>query len=302
MDEQDRGRLLIPIWLLAALPPLFWAGNFVLARALHAEIPPLALSFWRWVGALLILLPFTWRGLWRARALLVRQWPLLAFLALLGITNYNSMVYLGLQHTAATNAVLLNSAVPVMIVGLSFVLLRLAVRGAQLGGILVSMLGVITIATEGRPQELLALRLNRGDLWVLAAGLDWALYSVCVRWRPQGLAPATFLAAIVLMGLPPLAGLYVWELSSGQGFALDAVNLAAIGYVALFPSVLAYLFWNRAIAEMGPNRTGQYLHLMPAFGALLAVLLLGEQLHGFHLLGAALIGGGILLATWPKAS
>jgi drug/metabolite transporter (DMT)-like permease len=302
MDEQDRGRLLIPIWLLAALPPLFWAGNFVLARALHAEIPPLALSFWRWVGALLILLPFTWRGLWRARALLVRQWPLLAFLALLGITNYNSMVYLGLQHTAATNAVLLNSAVPVMIVGLSFVLLRLAVRGAQLGGILVSMLGVITIATEGRPQELLELRLNRGDLWVLAAGLDWALYSVCVRWRPQGLAPATFLAAIVLMGLPPLAGLYVWELSSGQGFALDAVNLAAIGYVALFPSVLAYLFWNRAIAEMGPNRTGQYLHLMPAFGALLAVLLLGEQLHGFHLLGAALIGGGILLATWPKAS
>jgi drug/metabolite transporter (DMT)-like permease len=302
MDEQDRGRLLIPIWLLAALPPLFWAGNFVLARALHAEIPPLALSFWRWVGALLILLPFTWRGLWRARALLARQWPLLAFLALLGITNYNSMVYLGLQHTAATNAVLLNSAVPVMIVGLSFVLLRLAVRGAQLGGILVSMLGVITIATEGRPQELLALRLNRGDLWVLAAGLDWALYSVCVRWRPQGLAPATFLAAIVLMGLPPLAGLYVWELSSGQGFALDAVNLAAIGYVALFPSVLAYLFWNRAIAEMGPNRTGQYLHLMPAFGALLAVLLLGEQLHGFHLLGAALIGGGILLATWPKAS
>jgi drug/metabolite transporter (DMT)-like permease len=278
MDEQDRGRLLIPIWLLAALPPLFWAGNFVLARALHAEIPPLALSFWRWVGALLILLPFTWRGLWRARALLAREWPLLAFLALLGITNYNSMVYLGLQHTAATNAVLLNSAVPVMIVGLSFVLLRLAVRGAQLGGILVSMLGVITIATEGRPQELLELRLNRGDLWVLAAGLDWALYSVCVRWRPQGLAPATFLAAIVLMGLPPLAGLYVWELSSGQGFALDAVNLAAIGYVALFPSVLAYLFWNRAIAEMGPNRTGQYLHLMPAFGALLAVLLLGEHL------------------------
>ncbi len=302
MDVQGRRPLSIPIWLLAALPPLFWAGNFVLARALHAEIPPLALSFWRWVGALLILLPFTWRGLWRERELLARHWRLLAFLALLGITVYNSMVYLGLQHTTATNAVLLNSVVPVMIVGLSFLLLRLAVRGAQLGGILVSMLGVITIATEGRPQELLDLGLNRGDLWVLAAGLDWALYSVCVRWRPQGLAPATFLAAIVLIGLPPLAGLYAWELSTGRGFALDAVNLVAIGYVALFPSVLAYLFWNRAITEMGPNRTGQYLHLMPAFGALLAVLLLGEQLYGFQLLGAVLIGAGILLATWPKAS
>ena len=235
MDVQGRRPLSIPIWLLAALPPLFWAGNFVLARALHAEIPPLALSFWRWVGALLILLPFTWRGLWRERELLARHWRLLAFLALLGITVYNSMVYLGLQHTTATNAVLLNSVVPVMIVGLSFLLLRLAVRGAQLG--LASSCrcwasSPSPLSTgrgfEGRPQELLDLRLNRGDLWVLAAGLDWALYSVCVRWRPQGLAPATFLAAIVLIGrrLPPLAGLYAWELSTGRGeFALDAVNL-----------------------------------------------------------------------------
>lgn len=297
---RDRRSLLIPIWLLAALPPLFWSGNFVLARALHADIPPMALSFWRWVGALLILLPFTWRGLWRQRQLLAQHWPLLALLAVLGITNYNTMVYLGLQDTTATNAVLLNSVVPVMIIGLSFLLLRLPVLRAQLGGILVSLFGVVIIATEGRPQTLLSLSLNRGDLWVLAAGLDWALYSVCLRWRPQGLAPETFLAAIVLVGLPPLAGLYAWELSSGHTFALDAVNLAAIGYVALFPSVLAYLFWNRAIAEMGPNRTGHYLHLMPAFGTLLAVLVLGEQLHGFHLLGGLLIAGGILLATWPK--
>lgn len=299
-NDTDRG--LMPIWLLAALPPLFWAGNFVLARALHADLPPLALSFWRWAGALLILLPFTWRDLWRQRWRLARHWRPLALLAVLGITNYNTMAYLGLQHTTATNAVLLNSVVPVLIVALSFLLLREPVRIAQLGAILISLFGVVVIATDGQPQQLLGMRLNRGDLWMLAAGLDWALYSVCLRWQPQGLAPATFLAAIVLIGLPPLVGLYAWELYTGPALALDAVNLAAIGYVALFPSVLAYLFWNRAIAAIGASRTGHFMHLTPAFGTLLAVLLLGEQVHGFHLLGGLLIAAGILLASLSKSS
>jgi len=254
-------------------------------------------STWRWVGALLILLPFTWRGLWRQRQLLAQHWPLLALLAVLGITNYNTFAYLGLQDTTATNGVLLNSVTPVVIVALSFLLLGMPIRAVQLGGILLSLAGVAVIATEGRPQQLAGLALNRGDLWIIAAALDWALYSVCLRWRPAGLAPATFLTAIVAIGLVPLAPLYAWELGTGEHVAVNAVNLAAIGYVALFPSVLAYLFWNRAVAEMGPNRAGQYVHLMPVFGALLAVLLLGEALQLFHLMGALLIGGGILLAT-----
>ena len=293
----SRSSRLLPIGLLALLPPLFWAGNFVLARALHAEIPPIALSFWRWAGALVILLPFTWRTLWQQRKTLRRHWPMLALLAVLGVTNYNTFAYLGLQDTTATNAVLLSSVTPVLIVALSFVLLGLRVRVGQLGGILISLVGVVIIATEGRPQVLAALTLNRGDLWILSASLDWALYSVCLRWRPAELAPETFLAAIIILGLVPLAGLYAWDVAAGHRFALNLANLSAIGYVALFPSVLAYLFWNRAVTEMGANRTGHYMHLMPAFGAMLAVLLLGERLHGFHLIGALLIAGGIVLAT-----
>jgi drug/metabolite transporter (DMT)-like permease len=111
-----------------------------------------------------------------------------------------------------------------------------------------------------------------------------------------------FLTALVILGLAPLAGLYAWELASGHGFALNATNFAAIGYVAIFPSVVAYLFWNRAVEEMGPNRTGHYLHLMPAFGVLFAIILLGERLYAFHLLGALLIAAGIVLATWTLSS
>lgn len=289
-----------PIWLLAALPPLFWAGNFVLARALHMEITPIALSFWRWAIALLILLPFVYSGLWRQRRLIWRHWPVLTLFAVLGITNYNTFAYLGLQHTTATNGVLLSSVTPVVIVALSFLLFRVPLRGVQLLGILLSLAGVVLIATEGRPVMLARLELNRGDLWILAASLDWALYSVFLRWRPAGLEAKTFLAAIIAIGLLPLAVLYAWDLAAGHRFALNATNLAAIGYVALFPSVLAYVFWNRAVAEMGPNRTGQYLHLMPAFGAALAILLLGERLQAFHLVGAVMIAAGIVLATVGK--
>ena len=286
-----------PIWLLAALPPLFWAGNFVLARALHTDIPPIALSFWRWATALLILLPFAWPGLraqWRA---LRRHWPLLTLLAILGITNYNTFAYLGLQDTSATNGVLLSSATPVVIVALSFLLLKQAVRLPQLLGILLSLAGVVVIATEGRPRLLAGMTLNRGDLWILAAALDWALYSVCLRWRPAELEPLTFLAAIMGIGLIPLIGLYAWDLAQGHRFTITMTTLGAIGYVGLFPSVLAYIFWNRAVQEMGANRTGQYMHLMPAFGALLATLLLGERLLWFHAAGGGLIALGIVLAT-----
>jgi drug/metabolite transporter (DMT)-like permease len=291
-----------PIGLLAALPPLFWSGNFVLARALHEDIPPIALSFWRWVGALAILMPFTWHRLWQHRDALRRHWVVLSLLALLGITNFNTFAYLGLQHTTATNGVLLSSATPVLIVGLSFLMLGTKVRARQLVGIFLSLFGVVLIATEGAPQRLAALTLNRGDIWILVAAVDWALYSVLLRWRPDELAPEVFLTALVALGLVPLAGLYGWELARGHGFALNATNFAAIGYVAIFPSVLAYVFWDRAVNELGPNRTGHYLHLMPAFGALLAVALLGERLHGFHLAGALLIAGGIVLATWAVSA
>jgi drug/metabolite transporter (DMT)-like permease len=286
-----------PIALLAALPPLFWAGNFVLARAVHADIPPLALSFWRWAGAFAILLPFAWRQLREQRLLLARHWRVLGLLALLGITNYNTFAYLALQQTSATNGVLLSSVTPVLIVGLSFLLLGQAVRPLQLAGILTSMAGVVVIASGGDPTRLSVLGANRGDLWILLASLDWALYSVCLRWRPAELKPLVFLTAIVGIGLIPLAGLYALEFAQGERFTASAPNLAAIGYVALFPSVLAYVFWNRAVSEMGANRTGQYMHLMPVFGALLATLLLGERLHWYHATGVLLIGSGIALTT-----
>ena len=288
-------------YLLLVLATLLWSSNFVLGRAVQGDIPPIALSFWRWVVALAILLPFTGPVLWQQRQTLRVHWRALLGLGILGVANFNTFVYLGLTDTTATNAVLMVSTTPVLIVALSFVLLGQTVNSWQGAGILVSMVGVATIVTRGDLGQILALSINRGDLWVLAAVVNWASYSVCLRWRPTGLPPPVFLTALMIAGQAVLLPLYLWDLSRGHGFALNGSNLLTIGYVALGPSVLAFIFWNRGVGQLGANRAGQFLHLMPAFGAVLAMIFLGERLYGFHAAGIMLIAAGIYLTTGPGA-
>jgi len=295
---------LIP-YLLVSLAPMFWSGNFVLGRALHETFPPIALSFWRWAVALLVLIPFLLpRASELARAL-GRHWAVLSLLGLLGVTNFNTFVYLGLQTTTATNAVLLVSTTPVLILVLSFLLLAVPVRPLQLVGVLLSLGGVGIIAAGGDPVALMSLELNSGDLWILAAVVSWALYSVCLRWRPRGLDPLVFLAATIVTGLVQLLPLYLWDLARGSTLELGAVTIGAVGYVAIFPSVISYVFWNRGVVELGANRTGQFLHLMPVFGTLLSIWLLGERLETYHLAGMGLIAAGISMAggrEWVKGN
>lgn len=284
-------------YLLLVLTTLFWSGNFVLGRAMHAVFTPFALSFWRWAVALLVLLPFVGSSLWAQRTLLRRHWPILLLLSVLGVVNFNTLVYIGLQQTTATNALITLSITPVLIVGLSFLLLRQTVTVWQAIGILVSLAGVLVIVGRGDIEVLLARQVNPGDLWALAAVFSWALYSVCLRWRPAGLEPLAFQATTMVFGIVILAPLYAWDVAHGHRVAINLATVSSIGYLALFPSILAYIFWNRAVTELGANRTGQFLHLMPAFGAVLAMIFLGERLYPFHGAGIALIALGIWLAT-----
>ena len=285
-------------YLLLILTTLFWSGNFVLGRAVREAAPPIALSFWRWAVALLILLPFVWPRLVAQGPLRRRHWPVLTWLAFLGVANFNTFVYIGLQTTTATNALILISTAPVLIVALSFVALGLTVSRRQALGIALSLLGVLVIVTRGELAALLALQFNRGDAWVFAAVLSWALYSVYLKWRPADMDPLAFLTVTIGIGVLLLTPVYLWDVAvGGARLAINRVTVASVAYVAIFPSVLAYIFWNRAVAELGANRTGQFLHLMPAFGAVLALLLLGERLYGFHWVGIALIALGIYLAT-----
>jgi drug/metabolite transporter (DMT)-like permease len=290
------GRLWHAPALLLSFAALSWSGNFIVGRAVRESVPPVALSFWRWTVGLLLILAFAWPHLRRDWPALRRHWRILLVLSAAGISAFNTLIYLGLQSTTALNAVLMQSAMPLVILLFSFALHRERAHAVQILGIAVSLAGVAAIASQGSLAALLALSLNVGDAWVLAAVVSYALYSTLLRHRPQ-VHPLSFVAASFGLGAVMLLPLLAWEIAAGYMLTLNVAALGAIAYVGLFPAVLAYLCFNRGVQLFGPNRAGQFLHLMPVFGSLLAVGVLGERLEPHHLLGIGLIGVGLLLGV-----
>jgi drug/metabolite transporter (DMT)-like permease len=280
--------------LLLVLATLFWSANFVLGRALHAHIPPIGLSFWRWSLAFAIVLGFAWPHLRRDAAALRARWPLVMVLALLGVASFNALVYYGLNTTTVVNAVLLQSTMPVLIILGSLLIYGERVRLLQLLALAISLLGVAAIVARGDLHTLTTLSITPGDAWIFLAVVGYALYSVLLRDRPV-VHPLSFCAATFLLGALMLLPLYVYETLAVRAMRWDAITLTAVAYVGVFPSLLAYLCFNRAVELAGANRAGQFVHLMPVFGSALAAIFLGERLQGYHLVGALLIATGIVL-------
>lgn len=282
------------------LASLCWSGNALVARAFAGEIPPFALSFWRWSLALAMLLPFVARPLWQHRAALrAAGWRLLV-LAGLGIAGYNSLLYAAAQTTAAINITLVNTCLPLMtFIGAGLLLGEWPPRRAWLG-MVVAAGGLLVLISQGRWASITGLAFNRGDLIMLLAVADWALYSLLLRrWSSHLLPipPLALLGMLMLLGVPLILPFYLYELAQGARFSLSSANLAAIGYTAVFASLLAYLAWNHAIRVIGAARAALSNYLMPVFTAVLGWLLLGEGLQSYHWLGAALIFAGLLLGT-----
>jgi drug/metabolite transporter (DMT)-like permease len=284
-------------YLLLILTVTFWAGNSTVARGFVGEVPPLALSFWRWLIALCVILPFGLAPLWRGRDVLFRHWRVMLPLSLFSVASFNTLLYLGLQETTVINASLVGAAMPVTIVAIAWLWFRDRVDFRQGLGIAASLLGVVTIVARGDPTSLAGLHFNEGDLIVLAAIVSWSIYSVMLRKSPKGVEPLGFLTALILLGLVFIAPFYGWELANGRTMAVNGPNLAALAYVGVFPSVLAYVFWNAAVHKVGPAVAGQFMYLTPAIGAGMGMAFLGERLFPFHVVGIVMIFLGIWLAT-----
>ena len=289
-------------YLLLVLTTLFWSGNFVLSRGMHLDIPPLALSFWRWALALAIMLAFSSRIFLSQRAIVYRERRFIIIQGLLGVTGFNSLIYLAVQTTTAVNAVLINSCVPILIALCSLVLFKEPLSRRQWAGILVSLSGVALIIVAGDLRSLVGLEFNRGDLLVLCAGLAWALYSVNLKRFPADLHPFSYLMGIMIAGVLGILPFYLVELRMGFGLSVNGPTLITIVYVAIFPSVLAFIFWNRAVRDIGANRAGIFIHLMPVFSSIMAILFLGESIELFHLQGIGLVFAGIFLATYSGST
>jgi drug/metabolite transporter (DMT)-like permease len=283
-------------YLLLPLAPLFWSGNFIVGRAVRAELPPLGLAFWRWCLSALIVLTVARPHLARDWPIIRAHWKILALLSICGIAAFNTLVYTGLQFTSAINGILLQSAIPVCIVAISYLLFRDTITLLQTGGILVSLVGAVVIITQGNLAIFTQFALNVGDLLIIIAVLSYAVYSVLLRKRPA-LHPLSFLAVTFTLGALILLPLYFWEHLFRQVMPVTRLTLLAVGYVAIFPSIVAYLCYNRGVELLGANWAGLFIHLMPVFGSLMAIVFLGETFRWFHGLGFVLIITGIVFTT-----
>jgi len=284
-------------YLLLTLTALFWSGNMVIGRGVRADVPPMALAFWRWAIAFLLILPLALPHLKSQWPLLKKGWRPILILGLVGVGGYNTFAYIALQYTSATNAVLLNSFIPVATIAISWAFLGKHLRRLEAIGVVVSLCGVMTIVARGDLNVLTHLNLNLGDAWMLGAVLIWAIYTVGLAWRPAGVHPMLMLAAMTLVGLAALFPAYLWEIGQGRQINVNLGSLASLAYIGIFPSFLGYIFYNRGVGEVGANKGSLFIHLMPVFGTLLSVIFLHEIPFWYHYLGIALIFAGIWLTT-----
>ena len=283
-------------YLLLSLTALFWAGNIVLARYVAGHVPPMTLSCVRWIGALLMLLPFAWPHLKRDWPALRARLPLMVLLSATGFAFNNAVSYWALQYTQALNALLIQSSGPLFVALWSLMLFGVRLTWAQLAGITISLAGVLTIILRGDFGALAGIAFNKGDVMFASSLVSFGLYSALIPRRPvtHQLSLISFTTGCGALLLVPFS---VWEFSTGATLKFDSLTFATLAYVLIFPSTLAYLFFNRGIALIGPNRAAPFFHLVPVFGSAMAILLLGEQPRLFHLVGYLLVLAGVVIAS-----
>lgn len=290
----DRQKLLA--FALLGLVMVLWAGNSIVARSVNGDVGPFTLAFVRWAGACLVLLPFAIGPLrkdWRA---IKQHWKIILLLGLLGVAGFNAFLYSGLQYTTATNALLLQAAIPTFVVALERVLFGVKAPAGQVAGVALSTLGVIAIVFRGDPGALLQLHFGMGDALVLCSVAVWGFYTVYLRKKPA-ISPVSFLAVTFFIGVLAMAPLALGEWAAGMRPEWSTKLSLAFLYVAVLPSLVSYAIYNWAADKVGASRAGQTITLMPLFGAFLSAALLGESLQAYHFAGMACIVAGIVLTA-----
>lgn len=284
-------------YVLLTLAPFFWSCNVIVGRGLSPEVPAFAMTFYRWLFAAAMLAPFALPLVRKDLPIVTRHWKSLLSLGVIGIGIHNALAYLGLRYTTAVNGVILNSFIPVMIVALSWALLRERLATLQVAGISISLAGVLTILSGGSLATLLMFRLNAGDLLFILSMAMWSIYTIALRFRPRGMHFLSFLFVIVCIGDVAIIPLYAIETALGYPMHWSVSTVATIAAVAFFSSILSYIFWNRGVEQVGANVAGLFVHLMPVFGVMLAWLVLDERLGLYHVAGIALILCGIYVTS-----
>lgn len=282
-------------YVLLGLTALIWGANAVAGKLAVGHVSPMVLTLARWLFATLLLLPFSWRHL-------VADWPQIrprlgyfALLGLLGFTGFNALFYVGLGYTTAIHAMIVQSSMPLVVFLGMFLLFRARTTALQVGGFALTLLGVLLTAAHGDPSQLLALDVNAGDAVILAAVLLFGGYTILLSRKPplHWLSSITLISIAALVSSVPVA-LGEWALGYGQ--MPDRQGWAVIAFTVVFPSIVSQSFYIRGVELIGANRANLFINLVPIFGTILAVLVLGEALEPYHVAALALVLGGIAIA------
>lgn len=300
LSESSGKRIPIPglAYVGLVLTPLFWAGNAVVARGAVENIPPLSMSFWRWIIALAILLPFGLPGIWRHRQIIRQRFGSMLALATFSVAAFNSLLYFAATTTTATNIALINATIPIFVALLAWVLLGDRTRPVQAFGIALAITGIVTVVARGELSVLTSLQAQPGDLIMVLAVFSWGLFSVLLRRQAVPLPALTFLTTQILLGTLVILPFYLTDLFFfAGGFELSQDTALPLLYFAIFPGILAYGFWNHGVHQIGPARAAIFMYLTPVFASVLAGIFLDESLGVYHIVGGLLILAGLLLAT-----
>ena len=285
-------------YIFLILATLFWSGNFIVGKAASIfEIPPFTLNFYRWTFAWLILAPFTLKEIILKKNYIIKNFKLILILGITSITIFNSIVYYSLNFTQVISGVLMISTIPVMIIFFSWIFKIEKTNIYQILGVFLSLMGVAVIVTKADLNILINLNFNKGDLWMVIAMFSWAMYSALLRKKNFKLSQLSLLEVIISAGLILLLPAYLIEIFLGKSLDVNLPFLLTLTYVVLFPGLASFIFWIKGIAIIGSNRSGIFLHLMPVFSTVLAMLIFKEKFMNFHLLGAVFIISGIFLAS-----
>tara|TARA_B100002052_G_scaffold299165_1_gene335859 strand:- start:2036 stop:2938 length:903 start_codon:yes stop_codon:yes gene_type:complete len=285
-------------YILLVLTTLFWSGNFIVGKAASTyQIPPFSLNFYRWFFAGLILLPFTLNEILEKKNYIINNIGFFIILGITSITIFNSTVYYSLYYMQVISGVLMISTIPVWIMFISTILGIEKTNKFQIFGVILSLIGVLSIITKSNLEVIKSLDFNRGDLIMATGMFAWALYSALLKKKKYEISQIALLEVVIVTGLVFLIPIYILEMNIGHQIVIGKPFILTLSYVVIFPGLASFFFWIKGIGIIGANRAGVFLHLMPVFGSIMAIILFGEKFMMYHLIGAIFIIAGITLSN-----
>ena len=285
-------------YLFLVLATFCWSGNFIVGKfATVYEIPPLTLNVFRWISVWFILIPFTYKEIFENLPYIKKNWLVISFMGVITISTFNSVVYFALNYTQVINAVLMLSAIPAATIVLSSLMKIEKTNIFQLLGLVLSIIGIGSIISNGDIQKIISLDFNKGDMWMLVCVITWSLYSTLLKKNNFKFSQFTLIQLMVSVGILFLIPQFFYEKSIGLELSLDKNFILILIYVAIFPAIAAYYFWQKGIEIIGPNRASMFIQLMPLFSAVMAIIIFKEKFELYHFVGAIFILSGIYLSN-----